>query len=91
MITGPNFPWAVKVEPMMSTFARDFAAKVTRAGNAAAARARRSPVPAQRPTAPSAMDELRKLAELRDAGIVTPQEFEATNPRLAGGVTPPGR
>ncbi len=29
MITGPNFPWAVKVEPMMSTFARDLAAKVT--------------------------------------------------------------
>jgi hypothetical protein len=29
MITGPNFQWAVKVEPMMSTFARDFAAKVT--------------------------------------------------------------
>jgi hypothetical protein len=29
MITGPNFQWAVKVEPMMSTFARDVAAKVT--------------------------------------------------------------
>ncbi len=75
MITGPNFQWAVKVEPMMSTFARDLAAKVTGPGSRRCPR-RRPPVPAQRPAAPSAMDELRKLAELRDAGIVTPQEFE---------------
>jgi hypothetical protein len=88
MITGPDFQWAVKVEPMMSKFAREFAAQVTGAGNAAA-RTTQPAVPAQRPAAPSALDELRKLAELRDAGIVTPQEFEATKARLLGGVTPP--
>jgi hypothetical protein len=92
MITGPNFQWAVKVEPMLSQAARQFAAKVTGAGNAGAARVAPSPqpvVPAPRPTAPSALDELRKLAEMRDAGIVTPQEFEATKARLLGSVTPP--
>jgi hypothetical protein len=37
------------------------------------------------------MDELRKLAELRDFGIVIPQEFEAAKARLLGGATPPDR
>jgi hypothetical protein len=81
MITGPSFQWAVKVEPMLSKAARQFAAQVTGAGNAAA-QAVQPAVPAQRPAGPSALDERRKLAELRDAGIVTAQEFEATKARL---------
>lgn len=87
IITGPSFQWAVKVEPALSTFARDFAAKVTGAGNAAAARSGHPAAPGQQPAAPIAMDELRELAELRDAGIVSPQEFEATKARLLGSVT----
>jgi hypothetical protein len=32
---------------------------------------------------------VRTLAELRDAGIVSPQGFEATTARLLGSLTPP--
>lgn len=32
---------------------------------------------AQPPAIPDAIDQLRKLAELRDAGVLTPAEFEA--------------
>jgi hypothetical protein len=63
---------------------------VTNAGNAAAPRTDQpAGPPQQHAAAPIALDELRKLAELRDAGIITPQEFEATKARLLGGVTPP--
>lgn len=72
----------------MSAFARQFAAKVTGAG-AAAARTGQPVVPEPRPAAPSALDEPQKLAELRDTGIVTQQEFEATKARLLGGLMPP--
>ena len=33
-------------------------------------------------SAPSNLDELKKLAELRDAGVVTPEEFEREKARL---------
>jgi hypothetical protein len=36
------------------------------------------------PPAPDVMDQLRKLAELRDAGIVSPDEFEAKKADLLG-------
>lgn len=39
-------------------------------------------VPAQAAADP--LDQLRKLAELRDAGIVTPEEFEAKKRQLLG-------
>lgn len=81
MIEGPSFQWAVKVEPAMSAFARDFAAKMTSAGNAAA--------PAQQPAvSPGLADELRKLAELRDAGVLTLQEFDAAKARILGWEAP---
>jgi hypothetical protein len=35
-------------------------------------------------SAPSAADEIRKLAELRDAGILTEQEFTAKKRQMLG-------
>jgi hypothetical protein len=90
MISGPTFQWAMKVEPNMSAIARQFAAKVTGAGAGAAATRPAQPAGSgPQPMPASPLDELRKLAELRDAGIVTQQEFEATKARLLRGVTPP--
>lgn len=37
---------------------------------------------------PDAVDQLRRLAELRDAGLVSPEEFAATKTRLLGGLSP---
>lgn len=37
---------------------------------------------ASAPTATDPMERLRKLAELRDAGVVTPAEFEAKKAEL---------
>lgn len=34
-------------------------------------------VPAQAPAAPDPMEQLKKLGELRDAGVLTPEEFDA--------------
>jgi hypothetical protein len=36
------------------------------------------------PPAPDVMDQPRKLAELRDAGVVSPEEFEAKKADLLG-------
>ncbi|WP_433274049.1 SHOCT domain-containing protein [Pseudonocardia xinjiangensis] len=58
-------------------------------GVGAAAAAAPPAAPGPRPIPPSALDELRKLAELRDAGTVTQQEFEAAKARLLGGLTSP--
>ncbi len=85
-ITGAEFQWVLKVEPMLKTLARQFAAKVTGTGNAAAAQsAAGMPNLAESPTMQSsAMDELRKLSELRDAGVVSQQEFDEAKARLLG-------
>ncbi|WP_245887967.1 SHOCT domain-containing protein [Geodermatophilus tzadiensis] len=82
-ITGPEFQWVLSVAPMLKTVARQFAAEVTGTGNAAAQDITALPAPAESSTAhASAMDELRKLAELRDAGVVTHREFDETKARL---------
>ena len=36
------------------------------------------------PAQPDVMDQLRKLGELRDAGILTPEEFETKKTELLG-------
>ena len=69
-------------ESVLSSMARRFAAKVTGAG--AAARQAQVSERGEPQVGPSAMDELRKLAEFRDAGIVTQEEFERTKARLLG-------
>ena len=44
-----------------------------------------NPQPVQAPSGQSPLDELKKLAELRDAGIVTDEEFDRVKARLLGG------
>lgn len=47
-------------------------------------RSRAGQRPSAAPTQADPMDQLRKLAELRDAGIVSPAEFEAKKSQLLG-------
>ncbi|MBM0255754.1 SHOCT domain-containing protein [Micromonospora sp. 4G55] len=48
------------------------------------ARAGQRPAATAVPSQPDPLDQLRKLAELRDAGIVTAEEFEAKKRQLLG-------
>lgn len=38
--------------------------------------------PRESPSAPDPFEQLRKLGELRDAGILTPEEFEAKKEQI---------
>ncbi|HVR05752.1 MAG TPA: SHOCT domain-containing protein [Solirubrobacteraceae bacterium] len=52
----------------------------------AAAQPPPAPPPAVAPTSESTVDQLQKLAQLRDSGVLTPEEFEAQKQKiLAGG------
>jgi len=84
-ITGPEFQWVLTVDQGLAGQAGQFAAKVTGAGGAAAQGASEAVAPVD-PSAPqlSAADEVRELAELRDAGVVTPEEFDNAKARLLG-------
>ncbi|MEX0753794.1 MAG: PH domain-containing protein [Actinomycetota bacterium] len=42
----------------------------------------------QVPQAPTVTSELHRLADLRDRGVLTPQEFEEQKARILGGTTP---
>lgn len=77
VIDGPDFQWQVAFTPQFNqgAGARKFAAAVTTAGRQAAPAASAA-------GAPDPLDQLRKLAELRDAGIVTAEEFEAKKAAL---------
>jgi hypothetical protein len=83
-ITAPEFEWVVPAQPGPdATLARQFAAALNVAS--------RKVAPQQEPPAPtpapaSAADELRKLAELRDAGTLTSEEFAAAKQRLLDGL-----
>src|SRR5690606_28097461 len=83
VVEGPDFMWQFKLQPQkhVLTHARDVARKITHAGNAATHRAGLRP---QTIDASGVADELRKLAELRDAGILSPQEFEIAKSRVLG-------
>ncbi|MCA1707048.1 MAG: SHOCT domain-containing protein [Actinobacteria bacterium] len=77
VVDGPDFQWQVSYSPQMDLGgARKFAAAVTTAGRQAAPR----PAGTAQPMDPA--DQLRKLAELRDGGIVTQEEFEAKKAQL---------
>ena len=43
-----------------------------------------TPAPAPAPAAPAYMAELEQLASLRDAGILTDEEFEAKKRKILG-------
>jgi hypothetical protein len=66
------------------------------AGKASANRAAReatAPAPAAAPpaaaapapAAPNAIEQLKQLGELRDSGVLTPEEFEREKQKLLGG------
>jgi hypothetical protein len=79
IIDGPNFQWHVEYSPQMDFGgARKFIAAINTTARGAV------PGPATEPpdAAPDPMDQLRKLAELCDAGIVTNEEFEAKKAQL---------
>ncbi|HEV2890688.1 MAG TPA: PH domain-containing protein [Frankiaceae bacterium] len=64
----------------MEAFTRTVKAAMT----AAAARTAAPPAPPAPPAQPDVVDQLRRLGELRDSGIVTPEEFEAKKAELLG-------
>lgn len=79
VIDGPDFQWRVMYDP--NTFnaglIRKFCEVVNTAGR------KDSPAQAAAATQPGdPIDQLRRLAELRDAGIVTQAEFEAKKASL---------
>ena len=78
VIDGPDFQWQLEYLPQLDMGgARKFMTALNTAGRAAALAA--APAPE---VAPDSLDQLRKLAELRDAGIVTDEEFEAKKAKL---------
>jgi hypothetical protein len=68
-------------DPNSIVFSRRSQAEMERAKEAIGVR-RREARPAPRATTNDAADQLRKLGELRDAGIVTAQEFDAKKVEL---------
>lgn len=79
IIDGPDFQWHVAYAPEMDFGgARKFVAAINTTARAAGA----GPSPAPSAVAPDPIDQLRKLAELRDAGIVTDDEFTAKKAQL---------
>lgn len=81
MIDGPDFQWRIEYPPQLDLGgARKFVTAVNTAARSAAGPAA-TPATALVPS-PDPMEQLRKLAELRDAGIVTNEEFEAKKAQL---------
>jgi hypothetical protein len=79
VIEGPDFQWQIEYLPQLDLGgARKFVTAVNTAARSAAGPAA---TPATAP-APDPLDQLRKLAELRDAGIVTNEEFDAKKAQL---------
>jgi hypothetical protein len=79
VIDGPDFQWQIEYLPQLDLGrARKFVTAVNTAARSAAGPAT---TPATAP-APDPFDQLRKLAELRDAGIVTNEEFDAKKAQL---------
>jgi hypothetical protein len=44
-----------------------------------------SPPPAAAPAAPNTIEQLKQLGELRDGGVLTPEEFEREKQKLLAG------
>lgn len=86
-VEGQGFAICVAVDPRDGKRARQFAARI----NSLASKASQSlPAPPSPPTPPeraemsSVADELRKLADLHAAGMLTSEEFETQKRRLLG-------
>jgi len=79
IIDGPDFQWQLEYAPQFDLGgARKFMTALNTAGRSAAPAA----ASAAPEAVPDSLDQLRKLAELRDAGIVTAEEFEAKKAKL---------
>lgn len=78
MIEGVGWAISVPVDPDQGPKARAFAAKVNAAASAAAASKSPTDVGAE----PDIADQIRKLGELRDAGILTEDEFATKKTQL---------
>jgi len=79
VIDGPDFQWQLEYLPQMDMGgARKFMTALNTAGRVAAI----ADAPVTTEVIPDSLDQLRKLAELRDAGIVTAEEFEAKKAKL---------
>lgn len=79
VIDGPDFQWQLEYLPQMDMGgARKFMTALNTAGRAAAVAA----APATTDVIPDPLNQLRKLAELRDAEIVTAEEFEVKKAKL---------
>jgi hypothetical protein len=89
-IEGQGWAISVQVDPKDGAEAREFAAKVNAAGMAhqGVERASLATPVASSPTAtaehPPVAEELKKLAELRDAGVLTEEEFADQKAVLLG-------
>lgn len=82
MIEGDGDAFVVEVDPKKGAEARKFAAKLNTAASRATASAPTPAPPSESSPSTSVADELKKLAELRDAGVLSPDEFEAQKARL---------
>jgi hypothetical protein len=82
VVTGPDFEWWVHYDPkaaFIGSLPQQLVAAINNASRAATPLQPAQQAPA---AAPDPLDQLRKLAELRDAGIVTQQEFGAQKARI---------
>jgi Short C-terminal domain len=70
---------------IVSMFGDAFGADASGVGQTAAAAAQAAPTAATA-AAPDPLDQLKKLAELRDAGVLSDAEFEAKKSELLGSV-----
>jgi hypothetical protein len=77
LVEGPGWAISVAVDPTRGAEARAFAARINAAASAAA------PANDQAPAVSSDIpDQIRKLGELRDAGLLTDAEFDAKKTEL---------
>ena len=65
------------VNPKKGVEARDFAAKINAAGSRAASAPSAAPASEASADTDDAFDQIRKLGELKDAGLLTEEEFNA--------------
>jgi len=72
------------VEPTDEEMAQLDAGGAPAASTAAAPAASTAGSPAASPSEPSYLEELEKLAQLRDQGVITDEEFEAKKKQLLG-------
>ena len=84
LVEGEGWAISVPVDPKKGAEARGFAARINAAASSQAAPAAAG-APAAAPSAPApsdALEQIRKLGELKDAGLLTDEEFDAKKAEL---------